>query len=61
MREREEKRREKSLPVMLGKTIIIMGKSILHKTCKREQIREKWRDGERMRGFALSKMNAFDL
>ena len=44
---------------MLGKTIIIMGKSILHKTCKREQIREKWRDGERMRGFALLRTNAF--
>ena len=46
---------------MLGKTIIIMGKSILHKTWKREQFREKWRDGERMRGFALLKMNEFTL
>lgn len=32
MREREEKEGKKSLPVKLEKTIIIMGKSILHKT-----------------------------
>ena len=38
-----------------------MGKSILHKTRKSEQIREKWRDGERMREFALLKMNEFTL
>ena len=37
-----------------------MGKSILHKTWKSEQFREKWRDGERMRGFALSGIFAFD-
>ena len=36
-----------------------MGKSILHKTWKREQFREKWRDGERMRGFALLRTNEF--
>ena len=29
---KRRKKREKSLPVKLGKTIIIMGKSILHKT-----------------------------
>ena len=59
--EKEKKKEGKSLPVMLGKTIIIMGKSILHKTWKREQFREKWRDGERMRGFALLRTNEFDL
>ena len=40
---------------------MIMGKSILHNTWKREQFREKWRDGERMRGFALLGMNEFSL
>ena len=38
-----------------------MGKSILHKTWKREQIKKKWRDGERMRGLALCRIFDFVL